>query len=242
MAEIKLYKDAMPLIPDTTGMSVAAFDLGRRTGWAVSGRGADEVRSGIFELYDAGGSQKEYEDGERFAALRGHIHDIHEVVGGLDLVAFEDVNPAIQRSKRSATVYSGYRAALMEWCATHEVLCVPIPVHIWKLAFTRKANATKADVIRACIARGHYVFDTCEEIERARNFPNSPDPTEWTYPSEPGEIVDDNEADALGILYALPVIRAAQRHAIDRPKRKRTPRKKPARAKAINKKKDMENA
>lgn len=139
---------------------VLALDLGRRCGWCVfvpngPERGKD---SGVFELYSEAGQA--YEDGERFLALESFLFNLDQACGGFNVVAFEQVNGGTKG--RQTTLWNGYRAVVMAWCARTKKAVIPIPVHAIKTHVTGRGNATKEEVEAACVRMGYLPFDDNE--------------------------------------------------------------------------------
>lgn len=207
-------KHEYPPLPPLDKAVIISLDLGRRTGWLYRSRDG-KIDSGVHELYDKLGLRKTYQDGKRFSALRQFIHGLDEQLGGADVIAFEEVNPATHLSKRAASLYAGFRAVLMAWADLHDKLIVPIPVGTWKKHFTGNGSAKKKDVIDECVRRGYLPFDSVETADTEQ---------------------DDNEADAIGIYHSIFEIEKEQKAGATRAK----PKPKRARAKTRKKREKVD--
>jgi len=161
MARAKKPAEIPPIIGQLEQQNVLALDLGRRTGWCYGTR-IGSKDSGVHEMYDLRGFRHNYEDGERFNALRSFVHTLDGQLGGLDVVAFEDVHPSAHKSARQTQLYQGMRANLMSWADTHYVTCIPVPVGTIKKALTGSGRAKKEDVIAAVTELGYRPFDDNE--------------------------------------------------------------------------------
>jgi len=155
-------------------MKILALDLGSRTGWATSASG--HITSGFHEFkpdrFEGGGM--------RYLKFKNWLNQIQEHVRGVDLVMFEEVrnhsNPSKKRGGRSFNVdaahaYGGFMAHLTAWCEAEKIPYQGVPVGTIKKHATGKGNAGKDQMIQAIRKKGHY------------------------------DLQDDNEADALAILY-----------------------------------------
>lgn len=136
-----------PNIPNLKHSSFICLDTGRRTGWAYRTRDG-KTDSGVHELYDTAGNKKNYEDGERFEALRTFVDTLAEQIGGVDFIAFEQVNGGTKG--RQTPLFNGYRATLLLWAIDNEVPAIPITVQFNKKAATGSGGASKAQMMRAC--------------------------------------------------------------------------------------------
>lgn len=155
-------------------MKILALDLGSKTGWATSAGG--HITSGVHEFkptrFEGGGM--------RYLKFKNWLGQIQEQVGGLYLVMFEEVrnhsNPSKKRGGRSFNVdaahaYGGFMAHLTAWCEAEKIPYQGVPVGTIKKHATGKGNASKDQMIQAMRKKGHC------------------------------DLQDDNEADALAILY-----------------------------------------
>jgi hypothetical protein len=142
------------------GKRVLALDLGRRTGWSVFvPNGPERHRdSGVFELYSDAGSP--FEDGARFLALERFLFALDQACGGFDIVGFEQVNGGTKG--RQTTLWNGYRAMVMAWCARTGKRVLPIPIQTVKKHISGRSNASKEEVEAAVVERGHLPFDDNE--------------------------------------------------------------------------------
>jgi hypothetical protein len=152
---------AYPQLPvSLKDLNVLALDLGRRTGWCHQKKDGT-LNSGVHELYSEDQHKQEFEDGLRFMALRHWFVRFGEQVGGWDVVAFEQV-PAGASMGRQRVLYPSMRAVIMAECAERGILCVPIPVGTWKVAYCGNGNANKDKVMAESSRRGFSFFDDNE--------------------------------------------------------------------------------
>jgi hypothetical protein len=135
-------------------MRTLALDLGTRAGWAtcVDGR----VQSGTWNLsprrFDGGGV--------RYLMFRSRLEDLRALLGGIDLVVYEEVRGHL--GVDAAHAYGGFLATLTAWCETHGVPYRGVTVQSIKLHATGKAGAKKDLIVAAAKERWPWVADDNE--------------------------------------------------------------------------------
>jgi Holliday junction resolvasome RuvABC endonuclease subunit len=155
-------------------MKILSLDLGTKTGWAVLADG--HISSGEKEFktdrFEGGGI--------RYLKFKSWLSSLQEGARGLDLVTFEEVRN--HAGVTAAHLYGGFLAHLTAWCEVEKIPYQGIPVATIKQHATGKGNAGKAAMIFAMIKKGH------NHLRVKTN-------------NKGKETGDDNEADALAILY-----------------------------------------
>lgn len=154
-------------------MKILALDLGSKTGWATHEHG--HITSGVREFkadrFEGGGM--------RYLKFKNWLSTIKDMLKGVDLVMFEEVRNHSSPGKGggrsfnvdAAHAYGGFMASLTAWCEAEKIPYQGVPVGTIKKHATGKGNVGKEQMIAAMRKKGH------------------PD------------LKDDNEADALAILY-----------------------------------------
>lgn len=133
-------------------MSILALDLGANIGWAVSYgpgdilHGTIEFRTGRFE----GG-------GMRWLRFRKWLDEMADSHGPIDAIYFEEVHA--HRGTAAAHAYGGFLSHLTAWCERRGIPYQGVTVQAIKRHATGKANANKAAVIKAMIAKGFAPHD-----------------------------------------------------------------------------------
>jgi Holliday junction resolvasome RuvABC endonuclease subunit len=156
-------------------MKILSLDLGSKTGWALRGIGG-HISSGEKEFkadrFEGGGM--------RYLKFKNWLSALKEQAGGLDLVTFEEVRN--HAGVTAAHLYGGFLASLTTWCEVEKIPYQGVPVATIKKHATGKGNAGKGEMITAMIKKGHT------HLRVKTN-------------NKGKETGDDNEADALAILY-----------------------------------------
>ena len=131
-------------------MAILALDLGTKTGWAVQsiGKAVSGVQDFSPRRFDGGGM--------RFLRFQRWLAEIHENVGGITEIYFEEV-----RFNRGASghVYDGLQAILKAWCEEKTIPYQGVPVQTIKKHATGKGNANKEAMVAAIEATGRQVQD-----------------------------------------------------------------------------------
>lgn len=156
-------------------MKILSLDLGTKTGWAIrNGRG--HITSGEQEFK----SDRFEGGGMRYLRFKSWLSSMNEEAGSLSLVTFEEVRR--HAGTTAAHLYGGFLAHLTAWCEQEKIPYKGIPVATIKQHATGKGNADKGAMIFAMIKKGHtHLRLYCDKKGKQTG--------------------DDNEADALALLY-----------------------------------------
>lgn len=150
-------------------ITITALDLGTVTGWARYATTDGTPHSGWQSFkpsrYEGGGM--------RFLRFQRFLPTVIGTDPSTSAVWFEEVRR--HAGTDAAHVYGGLLATLTSYCEQHDIPYQGVPVGTIKKHWTGKGNASKPDMIHACIDRGyvpendneadaialmHYVLDT----------------------------------------------------------------------------------
>jgi Holliday junction resolvasome RuvABC endonuclease subunit len=122
-------------------------------GWAA--RLADGAeQSGVIEIYTE--KERDLDDGARFMRLYQHLTQLN-LEGRFELVVFEQVSGGTKG--RQTTLWNGYRATVMMWCAMRGIKCLPLAVTTIKKSVTGTGKGKKDGVMQAIRTLGYTVID-----------------------------------------------------------------------------------
>ena len=127
-------------------MRLLALDLGTKTGWCA----------GTLETNISGtqGFQPQRFEGGGMRFLRFHRW-LDELQGAADFdeCVYEEVRN--HKGVDAAHIYGGLWGALTSWCEAKKVPYIGVPVGTIKKFATGKGNASKEEVIAACVEWGY---------------------------------------------------------------------------------------
>lgn len=133
---------------------VLALDLGQNTGWAVRRRCGD-IHSGVARFQPG-----RFEDsGMSLLRFRAFLDDLHSM-GGIDYCVFEEVRRHLGTT--ACHVYGEFLGQLKVWAKDNRIPYMGVPVATIKKHATGKGNASKEEVCRAIMHRGHTPMDDNE--------------------------------------------------------------------------------
>lgn len=148
---------------------ILALDLGQNTGWALRRRCGD-IHSGVNRFKPG-----RFEDsGMALLRFRAFLDSMQEM-GGVDYCVFEEVRRHLGTT--ACHVYGEFMGQLKIWAKDHSVPYLGVPVATIKKHITGKGNASKEEVCRAVMHRGHTPMDDNEADALALLF--------WTVESGP---------------------------------------------------------
>jgi hypothetical protein len=144
-----------PQVPDLSGATMVALDLGTTTGFALI-TADSPILSGTVSFrpsrYDGGGI--------RYLRFRAWLDSIAEDTGSVRAVYYEEVRRHM--STDAAHVHGGLLATLTAWCEQRSIAYQGVPVGTIKRHVTGKGNTDKAAVLAAVRARGYSPVDDNE--------------------------------------------------------------------------------
>lgn len=134
---------------------ILALDLGQNTGWALRRRcgdfhsGTERFKPGRFE-----------DNGMTLLRFRSWLDRIHETSGGIDCCVFEEVRRHLGTT--ACHVYGEFLGQLKVWAKANDIPYLGVPVATIKKHVTGRGNASKEEVVRAIVDRGHTPMDDNE--------------------------------------------------------------------------------
>jgi hypothetical protein len=124
-------------------MNVLALDLATKTGWATNAG-----RQSGTQIFDV---RRGESPGMRFLRCRGWLSEMAKLVGGIDLIIYEQAH---HRGGAATACCVGLVSTVQTFAAEHNMELMSIHTGELKRWATGKGNAGKPQMIEAAIQRG----------------------------------------------------------------------------------------
>jgi crossover junction endodeoxyribonuclease RuvC len=133
-----------------------ALDLGTKCGVAFNiGARIEFTRWRFIQLR----GKNDY--GSRFSRFSEHLESLHKSIK-FEHILYEEVRA--HKGTRAAHIYGGFVAVLAVWAEAHKISMTPVGVGTIKRRITGRGNASKQQVVNACLDRG-YAPKTFDEAD-----------------------------------------------------------------------------